>query len=138
MRMNRILGAVLVLLLPAIAWAGEAALIGQEAFLEKVSSGGGDLVILDVRSAKEFAEGHVPGARNISQDELEARLGELEAARDREVVVYCRSGRRSEIALDLLQKAGFTRLYHLEGDYLAWSAAGKPVGKLDGVPATSR
>jgi len=111
------------------AWAGDTPKIGQEALLEKMTSGSADLLVLDVRTAKEFDEGHVPGAVNISHEELESRLSEIEAQRGSEVVVYCRSGRRAEMALDLLARAGFERLYHLEGDYLAWSAADRPVEK---------
>jgi len=121
--------AALAALLILPAWAGDTPGIGQEALLEKMSSGGADLVVLDVRTAKEFDQGHVPGAVNISHDELESRLAEIESMRGAEVVVYCRSGRRAEIALDLLAKAGFERLYHLEGDYLAWSAAERPIEK---------
>jgi phage shock protein E len=80
-----------------------------------------------MRTPKEFAEGHVPGAINISHDQLEGRLSELDDDRDRDVVVYCRSGHRAGIALDMLEKAGFKRLYHLEGDYMGWTAAQRPV-----------
>jgi rhodanese-related sulfurtransferase len=66
------------------------------------------------------------GARNIPHTEIAARLAELGDARERDVVVYCRSGRRSELALDALREAGFTRLYHLEGDWLRWSAEKLP------------
>jgi rhodanese-related sulfurtransferase len=83
-------------------------------------------VILDVRTPEEFAEGHVPGAINISHDELAARLAEIESARDAEVVVYCRSGRRAGIAEELLRAEGFGNLKHLEGDMLAWLEAGRP------------
>jgi rhodanese-related sulfurtransferase len=109
------------------AWAADTPKIGQEALLERMAPGSGDLLILDVRTAKEFDEGHVPGAVNISHDELESRLAEIEAQRGADVVVYCRSGRRAGMALDLLARAGFERLHHLEGDYLAWSAADRPV-----------
>jgi len=66
---------------------------------------------------------------NISHDELGSRLDELGADRDREIVVYCRSGRRADVALDLLAKAGFRRLYHLDGDYLGWAEANRSVEK---------
>jgi len=125
--MTRMLLAALAALVLLPAWAGEVTPVGQDALLQEMASGRNDLLVLDVRSAKEFAEGHLPGAVNISHDELESRLAELDARRDSEVVVYCRSGRRAEIALDLLSKAGFGRLSHLEGDYLAWSAAQRPV-----------
>lgn len=124
--MIKALVTAFAVLLSVVAFAGEAPGIGGDALLARMA-GGEALVVLDVRTAKEFAEGHVPGAINISHDELEARLPELEADRDRDVVVYCRSGKRAGLALDMLEKAGFKRLYHLEGDYLGWAAASRPV-----------
>lgn len=61
-------------------------------------------LLLDVRTPSEFAGGHLEGAVNIPVDELPARKAEITAGR--EVVVYCRSGRRSAIAADLLRDAG--------------------------------
>lgn len=84
-------------------------------------------VVLDVRTPEEFAAGHVPGARNIPHDSLAARIAELDDARGAEVVVYCRSGRRSQLALETLTGRGFTRLAHLSGDFLAWQAANQPI-----------
>lgn len=80
-------------------------------------------LVLDVRRDDEFAEGHVPGAVHIPHDRLAARLGELAGAKDREVVVYCRSGRRAALALETLKNAGFRRLAHLQGDYPGWVEA---------------
>jgi phage shock protein E len=68
-----------------------------------------DTVWLDVRTPQEFAEGHVAGAILIPYDQMAARWQELEAYRDRPMVVYCRSGRRSGIALDVLRRHGFDR-----------------------------
>ncbi len=87
------------------------------------------LVALDVRTPEEYAEGHVPGAVNVPHDQVGARLGELQSLKDKDVVVYCRSGRRAGMAADVLQKAGFTRLRHLEGDMQGWTAAGRPTAK---------
>lgn len=86
-------------------------------------------VVLDVRAPAEFAEGHVPGAINVPHDQVESRLAELRQYRDREVVVYCRSGRRAGLAAEVLQRNGFTRLEHLAGDMPGWTAAGQPVAK---------
>jgi phage shock protein E len=91
------------------------------------------LVVLDVRTPAEFAAGHVPGARNISHDQLSARLGELADAKHQDVVLYCRSGRRSQIAAQTLREGGFTRLLQLEGDFPGWQAGGHPVGRKDPV-----
>ena len=88
---------------------------------------GDELLVLDVRTPAEFAAGHVPGARNISHDELPARLGEFAASKDQDVVLYCRSGRRSQIAAQALREAGYTRLLQLQGDFPGWEASGQPV-----------
>lgn len=69
---------------------------------EIVAQGG---TLLDVRTPGEFAGGHLDGAINIPVDALASRIGELPA--DKPVVVYCRSGRRSAIAADLLAQKGF-------------------------------
>ena len=112
--------------------AERAPTIAPSELLSKLDRNEPDVIVLDVRTAAEFAAGHVPGARNVSHDELPARLGELAALRDKQVVLYCRSGRRTEIAEDTLRKAGFTKLLHLEGDWLAWEAEKRPVERSAG------
>ena len=87
----------------------------------------GELLIVDVRSPKEFAEGHVPGALNIPHDELGDRLAELGEARDRPVVLYCQSGRRAGMASTTLIGAGFVDVRHLDGDMSGWRAAELPI-----------
>lgn len=76
--------------------------------------------ILDVRTANEYAEGHVPGAVNIPYDQLAARLSELPAASD-EILLYCRTGRRAEVAEDTLRGNGYENLWQLSGHWLQWS-----------------
>jgi rhodanese-related sulfurtransferase len=92
------------------------------------------LLVLDVRSAAEFDEGHLPGAINIPHDAIGKRIGELGTPDERDLVVYCRSGRRSALALAVLKEAGFSRLFHLEGDYLRWSEEGRPVIRAPAPP----
>jgi rhodanese-related sulfurtransferase len=81
-------------------------------------------LVLDVRSAEEFASGHVPGARNVAYDEVDARLAELGPAR--EVVVYCERGPRASKAAAVLGAAGFA-VKRLAGDMSAWRAQGLPL-----------
>ena len=90
-----------------------------------------ELVILDVRTPAEFAAGHVPGAKNIPHDQVAARLTELVPLRDKTVVLYCRSGRRSASAAAVLRSAGFSSLKQLEGDFPGWEAANHPVERGD-------
>ena len=67
-------------------------------------------VYVDVRTAEEYASGHVAGAIHIPYDEMPARWQELERYRDSSLVVYCRSGRRSGIAIGVLEEKGFSKL----------------------------
>lgn len=86
----------------------------------------GQVTIIDVRPAEEFAAGHVPGAINIPLDELERRLDEL--PKDREIIAYCR-GAYCLLAFDAveeLRKKGFTARRLLEG-YPEWKYTGLPV-----------
>jgi hydroxyacylglutathione hydrolase len=80
--------------------------------------------VLDVRSAAEFAEGHIPGARNINYTQLPLRVGEI--PRDRPLIVNCRSGGRSSRAVAYLQHLGFDAA-NLAGGMMMWERAGLPV-----------
>jgi phage shock protein E len=101
--------------------------ISQQELLTRLERKDPDVVVLDVRTPAEYAAGHVPGARNVPHDQLTAKLGELSSLKDKHVVLYCRSGRRTALAEKTLRDAGFTRLLHLQGDYLAWEAESQPV-----------
>lgn len=68
--------------------------------------------LIDVRTAEEFAAGHIPGAINVPVHRLEARLAEL-PDKDRPIVVYCRSGQRSGRARRMLQDKGYTAIHDL-------------------------
>jgi phage shock protein E len=121
---------VLAVLAAATAFGAMAegpALIEPKIIVERLAWGDQSLVLLDVRTPAEYAEGHVPGAINIPHTEIATRIGELSAARDRDLVVYCRSGVRTEQALASLREAGFTRVFHLKGDYTRWSEEKRPI-----------
>ena len=118
--------STLLLVALSVAFAGAVpaaeAPTAPAALAAKIDAGTAPLV-LDVRTPEEFAAGHVPGAVLIPHDQLEARIAEL--GEPREVVVYCRSGRRSGLAEPVLEAHGF-RVSQLEGSWNAWSAAGLP------------
>jgi rhodanese-related sulfurtransferase len=86
----------------------------------------GSVILLDVRPAVEYQQGHIPDARSIPVEELEHRLAEL--PRDREIVAYCRGPYCvfSDEAAQLLQSHGF-RVRRSEAGLPEWRAAGLPV-----------
>jgi rhodanese-related sulfurtransferase len=77
-------------------------------------------ILLDVRDPDERANGYIPGSINIPLPQLRARCGEL--PRNREIVVYCRSGQRSYYACRMLTQKGF-RARNLTGSYRTWQVA---------------
>ncbi|MBU2894524.1 rhodanese-like domain-containing protein [Colwellia sp. D2M02] len=83
-------------------------------------------LLLDVRSAEEYAQGHIPGAINIPHTEINSRLNELLAYQHQQIVLYCRSGRRVDIATTALLKQGFSQLDHLTGDFNGWQSSDLP------------
>jgi rhodanese-related sulfurtransferase len=80
--------------------------------------------ILDVRQPEEWNEFHVPGSTLIPLGELPARVQEV--PRDKDIVVVCRSGNRSQSGRDILRQAGFTQVTSLAGGLKQWQAAGLP------------
>ena len=75
-------------------------------------------VVIDVRTAREFASGHVPEAKNIPHDEIAARAPEIGPPQT-PVVVYCSSGRRSAIAAAELKRLGYSRIWDVRS-YARW------------------
>ena len=82
-------------------------------------------VIIDVRTAQEYAGGHIPGALNIPYDEVADRISEVDAPHG--VALYCLVGPRARRGEAALLGAGYGQVLHLEGGLSAWEAAGLPV-----------
>ena len=86
-------------------------------------------VVLDVRTDKEFAAGHIPGALHlpIHSPEFETKLSTLN--KERTYLVHCAAGVRSARACETMSRLGFTNLVDLPSGFRAWEKAGKPVQK---------
>ena len=84
-----------------------------------------DLQLIDVRTAAEYADGHLANAKLIPVQELPQRPAEIDKSKP--VLLYCRSGHRSGNALKILQDKGYKDAKHIEGGIGAWQAAGLPV-----------
>lgn len=74
-----------------------------------------DVIWLDVRTPEEFAEGHINTALNLPYDEIEAKASTLLPDKAATIHVYCRSGRRSAIAVQTLKTLGYTNLHDRGG-----------------------
>ena len=82
------------------------------------------VLLLDVREQNEYASIHVPNAKLIPLGELGSRLKEIEAYKNKPILVMCHSGNRSSRAASQLQEAGFTQASSVNGGIIAWQKEG--------------
>jgi rhodanese-related sulfurtransferase len=94
-------------------------------FSKKITESG--VVILDVRTPGEFAEGYIEGAQliNFQSGNFENEIASLD--KDVTYAVYCRSGNRSGQAVKIMHDAGFHNVYNLEGGVIDWANQGMPL-----------
>jgi len=86
-------------------------------------------LVIDVSSLQDFEKGHVPGARHVAMSQFDAENKDLVKAKELPVAIYDRGGQMSGTAAQRLAKAGFSRVYWLEGGLAAWTEAQLPLAK---------
>ncbi len=96
--------------------------------LEKVRNN--EWLLIDVRTPTEFAQYHIPGAVNIPHDKIDTHISYLKDGKHKPLIIYCRSGRRSKLAIETLKARSFDNVSHLEGDMMGWHDAGLPVEQM--------
>ena len=74
-----------------------------------------EVIIIDVRSSEEYKAGHIPNAININVDELESRLNEIEDYKNKPIIAYCNSGKKSGTAAEILVNNGFQDVTNAQG-----------------------
>ncbi|MFC1964277.1 rhodanese-like domain-containing protein [Chloroflexota bacterium] len=102
----------------------------QEAFnLIQEKQNNPDFIIVDVRTPQEFADGHIEDAVNIdfNSDNFKSDISKLD--RNKEYLIYCRSGSRSRGALEVMKELNFTKIYHLYEGIVGWTGNSYPTVK---------
>ena len=112
---------------PTTSAAGRFVNVDAEKF-EQMSKQTG-VVILDVRTAQEYAQGHIHGAVNLDINATDFAQKVAQLDKNTTYLVHCRSGTRSTRACNEMAGLEFPKLYNLQGGFVAWEAAGKPVEK---------
>ena len=123
--------AIVVLSGGALLWTslGPRGRLASQLQATQMINRGRSTAVIDVRTPDEFAAGHLRDAKNIPLADLGNRIGELDKAKIKTVILVCQNGTRTDKAARLLKTAGFEDIYGLEGGMTAWTAAGLPVAK---------
>lgn len=87
-------------------------------------------VVIDVCEPKEFAQGHIAGAKNIPLAELSAKLPTVVKSKEQSLILVCQSGSRSRGAAAIAKKLGYAKAESLSGGLGAWRGANLPVSKV--------
>jgi rhodanese-related sulfurtransferase len=96
---------------------------------EKLLKSDSKVIVLDVRTADEFKDGHIPGAKNIDffSDDFAKQIAALDKSKT--YLVHCAAGGRSAKACKVFEKEQLPSVYHLNEGFKAWEKAGKPIEK---------
>lgn len=91
-----------------------------------------DALVVDVRAANDFQQGHISGAKNVQLSQFDTENKQLAAAKQLPIVLVCKTGMSAVTAAKRLAKAGFAKVYVLDGGISAWQQAGLPLVKGKG------
>ena len=114
---------ILALSTMALAYGGEV--LSPAQFQKMMRENRGKL--LDVRTPREYSEGHLPNAVNLDYYNKNFKSELAKLPKDKVYYVYCRSGGRSGKTVAMLKAAGFENVYDLQGGITKWIADGMPV-----------
>lgn len=89
--------------------------------------------VIDLRTSVEFAQGHVPAAKNFVLADLQAKVGQIAKNKGNPVLLICQTGQQSQKASRTFSEAGYAEVHVLEGGLDAWQKAGMPVVKQGAI-----
>ncbi len=98
--------------------------IDSESLQQRIASGE-DILLVDVRTPAEIAQGAIPDALHLPMHLIPIRISEL--PKERDVVLYCRSGARSYQVCAYMMQQGYDRVLNLRGGIIAWARHGYPI-----------
>lgn len=110
----------------------------QRVIEQEAKGRSGRVVLVDVRSAKEYAAKRMPGAKLVPFEELERRYKEDIPETAEKVLIYCAGGEQSRFACDFLSRQGYTNLYHVKGGLQGWRGPMEGEGHLTLIQIQSR
>ena len=89
----------------------------------------GGVILIDVRTEKEYKRGTIPGAMHIPRGLLEFKVYKVITDPNQKIIIFCKSGGRGALATLRLKEMGYKFVYNIKGGFMGWKKAGLPVGK---------
>ncbi len=126
------LAIILFMLVRSYVGPGAAKAVSPMELLQLINHQ--NALVLDVRTDKEYRDGHIIDAMHIPLGMLSSQLSQLAAYKHSSIVIVCRTGSRSAQAAGTLRKAGFEQVYNLAGGIMAWQSANMPLTTEKGKP----
>lgn len=112
MKIGYIIAGIVIALVVFKMFTGGSLMADKNEIKERIKNGA---LVVDVRTQGEFSGGHYEGALNIPVDEVQRRISEFGNNKDRDIIVYCRSGGRAGSAKQMLESAGFKKVSNAGG-----------------------
>ena len=119
--------ALLLITTSTLAFA-EVPVVNGSGLMKDITANA-DILLLDVRSPAEYDKGHIPHAINIPLNLLASKIDIIKRTGKKKIVVYCLSGKRAQVAVQMLTDNQVENVYHLEGDIRGWYSEGFPLVK---------
>ncbi len=120
--------AAIIVLIPSTPDSSQFSHITPQSFTQKLNSK--EYILLDIRTQDEFNSGHIKGAKEIDYYQTQSFSNYLDSLdKNKKYLIYCHTGRRSNLALQIFKDKGFTNVSDLQGGFNAWLAAGLPIEK---------
>ncbi len=126
------LAIILFMLVRSYVGPGASKAVGPMELLQLINHQ--NALVLDVRTDKEYQDGHIINSMHVPLGMLSSSLSQLAAYKHSSVVIVCRTGSRSAQAAGTLRKAGFEQVYNLAGGIMAWQSANMPLTTEKGKP----
>jgi phage shock protein E len=112
MKLGYIITGIVIALIVFKIFTGGSLMADKNEVKDKIKNGA---LVVDVRSVGEFSGGHYNGALNIPVDEVQRRISEFGNNKDKEIILYCRSGGRAGSAKQMLESAGYKKVTNAGG-----------------------
>ena len=126
------LAIILFMLVRSYVGPGASKAVGPMELLQLINHQ--NALVLDVRTDKEYQDGHIINSMHVPLGMLSSSLSQLAAYKHSSIVIVCRTGSRSAQAAGTLRKAGFEQVYNLAGGIMAWQSANMPLTTEKGKP----